>query len=248
MPSSRSGTRSRWTSTPAPPRAISASDGREPGGAAVLERLDEPALDELERGLDQLLAGERVADLHRRALLVGALAELLAREHATRRRSRRGRWSRRRGRAALPVASRRARVTRSDGQQPDAHRVDEAVARVRLVEDRLAADRRDADAVPVVADPGDRAPEAASPGRRSGGRRAARPAARPSRRCRAGSRRRPVAAPWNGSTADGWLWLSTLNATASPSPRSITPAFSPGPWSTRSPGVGSRFRSSAECL
>ena len=26
----------------------------------------------------------------------------------------------------------------------------------------------------------------------------------------------PVAAPWNGSTAEGWLWLSTLNATASP--------------------------------
>ena len=38
----------------------------------------------------------------------------------------------------------------------------------------------------------------------------------------------PVAAPWKGSTADGWLWLSTLNATASPSPRSRTPAFSPG--------------------
>ena len=43
----------------------------------------------------------------------------------------------------------------------------------------------------------------------------------------------PVAAPWNGSTADGWLWLSTLKATASPSPRSTTPAFSPGPCSTR---------------
>ena len=26
----------------------------------------------------------------------------------------------------------------------------------------------------------------------------------------------PVAAPWNGSTAEGWLWLSTLNATARP--------------------------------
>ena len=46
----------------------------------------------------------------------------------------------------------------------------------------------------------------------------------------------PVAAPWNGSTADGWLWLSTLKATAWPSPRSTTPAFSPGPWSTRAPG------------
>ena len=25
-----------------------------------------------------------------------------------------------------------------------------------------------------------------------------------------------MAAPWNGSTAEGWLWLSTLNATATP--------------------------------
>jgi hypothetical protein len=38
------------------------------------------------------------------------------------------------------------------GEEPDAHRVDEAVVRVRLVEDRFAADRRDADGVPVVAD------------------------------------------------------------------------------------------------
>ena len=55
--------------------------GGEPGRAAVLQRLDEPGLDELERGLDQLLAGERVADLDRRPLLGVALAELLAREH-----------------------------------------------------------------------------------------------------------------------------------------------------------------------
>ena len=26
----------------------------------------------------------------------------------------------------------------------------------------------------------------------------------------------PVAAPWYGSTADGWLWLSILKATAEP--------------------------------
>ena len=39
----------------------------------------------------------------------------------------------------------------------------------------------------------------------------------------------PVAAPWNGSTADGWLCDSTLNATASPSPRSITPGVLAGP-------------------
>src|ERR1700719_1934399 len=36
----------------------------------------------------------------------------------------------------------------------------------------------------------------------------------------------PVAAPWNGSIALGWLWLSILNAIAQPSPISTTPAFS----------------------
>ena len=40
------------------------------------------------------------------------------------------------------------------GQEPDAHRVHEAVVRVGRVEDRLAADRRHADAVPVVPDSG----------------------------------------------------------------------------------------------
>ena len=53
----------------------------------------------------------------------------------------------------------RARVTRSAGSRPDAHRVDEAVVRVGRVEDRLAADGRDADAVAVVADARDRALE-----------------------------------------------------------------------------------------
>ena len=44
-------------------------------------------------------------------------------------------------------------------QQADAHRVHERVRGVRLVEHRLAADVRDAGAVAVVADPGDRAAE-----------------------------------------------------------------------------------------
>ena len=39
----------------------------------------------------------------------------------------------------------------------------------------------------------------------------------------------PVAAPWYGSTYDGWLCDSTLNVTAQPSPMSTTPAFSPMP-------------------
>src|SRR6478736_1230215 len=37
---------------------------------------------------------------------------------------------------------------------------------------------------------------------------------------------------------DGWLWLSILNTTAWPSPMSITPAFSPGPWITHGALVG----------
>src|SRR5439155_13654136 len=37
---------------------------------------------------------------------------------------------------------------------------------------------------------------------------------------------------------EGWLWLSILNTTASPSPISTTPAFSPGPQITRGPAVG----------
>src|SRR5215831_6319860 len=58
----------------------------------------------------------------------------------------------------------------------------------------------------------------------------------------------PVAAPWNGSTALGWLCDSTLNATATPSPRSTTPAFSPGPCKTRSPREGRLLSRRAECL
>src|SRR5947207_2445069 len=32
---------------------------------------------------------------------------------------------------------------------------------------------------------------------------------------------------------EGWLWDSILKMAASPSPMSMTPAFSPGPWSTQ---------------
>jgi len=58
----------------------------------------------------------------------------------------------------------------------------------------------------------------------------------------------PVAAPWNGSMNDGWLWLSILNTTAQPSPMSIAPAFSPGPCSTCVPVCGRRERNTRECL
>ena len=58
----------------------------------------------------------------------------------------------------------------------------------------------------------------------------------------------PVAAPWNGSTADGWLCDSTLNAIATPSPTSTAPAFSPGPMSRCGPSTGSPRSSFFECL
>ena len=79
--SSRNGTRSSSTSTPAPSRAISASEEASPG-AAVLQRVDEPGLHQLLARLDQLLAGEGIADLDRRSLVGILLAQLLAREHA----------------------------------------------------------------------------------------------------------------------------------------------------------------------
>src|SRR5580704_10961444 len=46
----------------------------------------------------------------------------------------------------------------------------------------------------------------------------------------------------------GWLWLSILNTTASPSPMSMTPAFSPGPWITHGAWVGSVRRWTFEDL
>src|SRR3954468_2172141 len=47
---------------------------------------------------------------------------------------------------------------------------------------------------------------------------------------------------------DGWLWLSILKTTAWPSPMSITPAFSPGPWITQGALVGRPRRCSREDL
>ena len=59
----------------------------------------------------------------------------------------------------------------------------------------------------------------------------------------------PVAAPWTGSTADGWLWLSILNATASPPPMSTSPAFSsPAAASRPGPSRGSVLSRAMEFL
>ena len=56
---------------------------REAGGAQILQRDHQAALGQLERALEQLLPRERIADLDRRALVLGALlVEILRGEHA----------------------------------------------------------------------------------------------------------------------------------------------------------------------
>ena len=133
-----------------------------------------------------------------------------------------------------------ARARRRGQRQPallhqaDGHDVDERVALVGRVEHELAADRRDADAVAVPADAADDAVDEV-PRPRVGRRR--RSAARRGRAIGRApivkmSRRMPptpVAAPWYGSTADGWLCDSILKATARPSPIEMTPGVLAGP-------------------
>ena len=51
----------------------------------------------------------------------------------------------------------------------------------------------------------------------------------------------PVAAPWYGSMAEGWLCDSIFMTAAQPPPMSMAPAFSsPARVSTRSPAEGRR--------
>ena len=152
MPGSRRGIASRSTRIPGP-RAIgrlrdAAGDA---GRAQVREALREAGREDLQGRLDQELLRERVTHLHGRPLRGVLVAE------------------RRRGedrRAADPVAPggravqdhevagprRRGSHDRVLADQPDRHDVDQRVALVRRVEDELAADRRDADAVAVAAD------------------------------------------------------------------------------------------------
>ncbi len=124
---------------------------RDARGAEVLERDDQPLFEQRERALDELALLERIADLHGRALVLVGLAELRARKHR---------------RAADPVPTGRRAVEHDLVADPDRraehelvvlgkaerHRVDQAVLLVRPLEVDLAADRRNADRVPVVAD------------------------------------------------------------------------------------------------
>ena len=139
--------------------------GGEPGGAEVLQRDEQVAVEQLERALEQLLLLERVADLDRRALGGVELAELGGGEH---RRAADAVAARARAEQEHDVAD--ARGGRADQavlvDQPEAHRVDEAVLLVGVLEVDLAAHGGDADRVAVVADPGDRLLEQVARARR----------------------------------------------------------------------------------
>ncbi|OIQ79797.1 hypothetical protein GALL_384550 [mine drainage metagenome] len=129
---------------------------RDPGGPEVLDALDDVRREELEAALDEHLLHERVADLDARPLGRLRVVEGLARQDR---------------RAADAVAA-RARAEQHDlvpdarrvrevdvlvPEHPHAQRVHERVALVGGVEDDLAADVREPQAVAVAADPGDHA-------------------------------------------------------------------------------------------
>jgi hypothetical protein len=124
----------------------------ETGRAEVAGRPDQVLVEQRLVALDQTLLGVGVADLHRRTVLrLGVLGEVLGGE----------------GGATEPVPSRGVAdedepvagllCLRGDEavgrKQADAGDVDERVPLVPLVEGDAPADRRDADAVAVVADP-----------------------------------------------------------------------------------------------
>ena len=116
----------------------------EPGGAHVLDGDDAALGHDLQAGFEQELLGERIADLHGRALLLGALAEL-GRSHA--------------GAVDAVAAGLGAEI---DDRHADArgrrvenlvgvgeahrHGIDQAIAVVARMEADRAADRRHAEA------------------------------------------------------------------------------------------------------
>ena len=132
--------------------------GGKAGSAEVLKPFHQAALHELEAGLDQLLPGERIADLNGRPLVLVLVGELLAGEDA---------------RPADAVAS--GRRTEEDDEvagprrpgahhalrrdEAHAHGVDQRVLRVLLRKEGVSSDGGHAHAVAVVADAGDGAAE-----------------------------------------------------------------------------------------
>ena len=131
-----------------------ARGARDARGAEVLDALDEPGVQHLERALDEQLLHERVADLHGGTLGGAAVVEGLRRED--------------RGPAdavaaglgavehdEVADAARAREVDVLVAHRADAERVHERVALVARVEHDLAADVGQAQAVSVAADAGD---------------------------------------------------------------------------------------------
>ena len=127
----------------------------QPRRAHVLDGDDAALGHDLEAGFEQQLLGERIADLHGRALLLGILAEL-GRGH-------RGAVDAVAAGLGAEIDDRHADaggggvenlVLRGDA---DRHGVDQAIAVIARVEAHRAADRRHAERIAVAADAGDHA-------------------------------------------------------------------------------------------
>ncbi len=124
---------------------------REAGRAHVLNGHDVAAGDQLEACLEQQLLGERIADLHARALGLGGRRQVLRRERGAVDAVAAGAGADGDDRIADALGH-RAHQFRFLVHQPDAHGVDQRVAVVRRVEHDLAGHGRHAHAVAVVAD------------------------------------------------------------------------------------------------
>ena len=127
---------------------------RDAGGAEVLDRLDQVALVQLEAALDEHLLGERVADLHRGALGRAAVGERVGGEDGCPADAVAA------GAGAeqhdlIACAARIGELEVLVAEDADRERVDERVALVDGVEDGLAADVGQAQAVAVERDAGD---------------------------------------------------------------------------------------------
>ena len=152
IPSSRVGTRPVSISTPTPPRAaISALELVSPAAPMSWMATMRPRGDQLEAGLEQQLLGERVAHLHLGTPRLALLRQLLGGEARAVNAVATGAGADREQHVADALRP-RARIRSLLAEQADAHRVDQRIAGVARREADLAAERRHADAVAVVAD------------------------------------------------------------------------------------------------
>ena len=256
MPGSRWGTRWTKTSMPAPPlAAVSAVAQVMPAPPRSCTPTARFSLEQLEARLDQALLLERVADLHARDASARRPRRRRSRPRPAPRhhRCRPGRWSSPAAPPGCPTPSARPSTRRSVGISPRHSTFTNGLSAKHSSNTVSPPTVGHADRVAVA---GDARHDALGDPARAGVVERARAAAGPSTAIGRApmekmSRRMPptpVAAPWYGSIADGWLWLSMRIAAAMPSPTSITPAPSPGPTSTQGASVGKRRRWMRELL